>query len=810
MTVPARAALARAEEALADGRDDLGFLSERYGLLPARPPRPSLPESHRAWDDVAAGLAELFRSQTARDVLEDMPVLDADPDALGDDCLWRACSLLWMFAHTYVRVGPGPVTTLPASILQPWEVLCRRLHRTQTALSYDDLIGCNWRLKDPSHPRRILDNLELMTPTVGNREERVFDLVQVEMLAEGAPMVGAMVRAQEAARDHEEERLGHALVDLLESLGAVDRSFRQVDANPYSPTFVDPVVWAKTVAPFAVTLRAGNRSISGASAPLFQLLDVFVGRRRYESRVGRESRSLRPGFSPQLGAFVDALGQVSVADHIAEHGSAALRGLWHSLGEAYWGDQGFLAVHRRKAYAFLELAFKVGRSVTTGGFTGLFDDQTWEVAHRELEAARQERLDIAQGWCPMSDPGRAVVGGLTAPGITHLQLDVAGEGIRHDPGDRLAVLPENDPALVERTLRALRAGGDEPVRLDDRWRAALSARRHHPAGPFIRLRELLTLGRIRPVTRAAAKALLAASQSQGLARIVDARAEGDWELWDLLDLLSGSGFQPRRLWRADPWDPASIAKIVPPDDSRLYSISSARPSGELTSEVLELLVADVHYQTAAADVSPAAARSGTASGFLHRVATGAAGTRAMAVGVVPSPRFRPVGDDEPMVMFAGGSGMAPFRAFLAARGRDPAPAGLRGGDRRGLAVRAPRRRVPGVGQDALPGRGGRERGEARLRDPRRGHRRGRLGRRAHAVQGPAAAGGPPALPLGLRHQPSRCRPRRTPGPHHGYGRAPRGLPGPPSSARRRRAGAGRNGRRGVADRGVGLAELVPG
>jgi sulfite reductase (NADPH) flavoprotein alpha-component len=80
----------------------------------------------------------------------------------------------------------------------------------------------------------------------------------------------------------------------------VTRTFLQIDPNPYSDTYVDPVVWAKTVAPFAVRIRVGVHAVSGAVAPLFHIVDVFIGRRQYESRVGRESHSARSGFAPRL------------------------------------------------------------------------------------------------------------------------------------------------------------------------------------------------------------------------------------------------------------------------------------------------------------------------------------------------------------------------------------------------------------------------------------------------------------------------------------------------------------------------------
>ncbi|MEA2844715.1 MAG: hypothetical protein QOJ69_2386, partial [Actinomycetota bacterium] len=492
MTIAARVVLEGAERTRAAGGTTGGFLCERHGLLPCEPPLTALPRSHAAWDEAAAAMPEMFRSLRGRETLDAMPELPADAAALPERYLHRACALLGMLAHTYVRVRPDPPERLPSTIAVPWAVLSRRLGRDATTLTYDDLIAYNWRLRDPSAPEpRTLERLDLLFPTVGNREEQVFYLAQVEMHAEGAPLIGAMVRAQEAVAADDPAGLEleiAAMQDVIERL--TYGSFLKVDANPHSATYVDPVVWAKTVAPFAVSISQGAHAISGAAAPIFQLLDAFVGRSRFDSRIGRETRSLQSGYPREMREFLHALAGTSVGAYVGRCGSRRLSGLWQGLLDAYVGNHGFLGVHRRKAYAFLEVAFKVGRSVTTGGFTGLFEEQTWEVANQELELARRERHGSVGGGCPMGAVS-ASRGELTSPGLVHLRLDMAGSGLRFRPGDRLAVQPRNDPQLVARTLRSLQAAGDEPVPLDGTWRSAL-AELYSDAPPHrIPLRELL-------------------------------------------------------------------------------------------------------------------------------------------------------------------------------------------------------------------------------------------------------------------------------------------------------------------------------
>ena len=58
---------------------------------------------------------------------------------------------------------------------------------------------------------------------------------------------------------------------------------------------------------------------------------------------------------------------------------------------------------------------------------------------------------------PLAGPG--------APPVNRVVLDTRATGPYFQPGDRCALLPENIPQLVDRTLAALRATGDEPLPL---------------------------------------------------------------------------------------------------------------------------------------------------------------------------------------------------------------------------------------------------------------------------------------------------------------------------------------------------------
>ena len=64
-----------------------------------------------------------------------------------------------------------------------------------------------------------------------------------------------------------------------------------------------------------------------------------------------------------------------VRDFVVECKDAELDGLFGAALRAFAGDSGFLGRHKLKMVGFLEVAFKVGRSVTLGGFAGLIRDR---------------------------------------------------------------------------------------------------------------------------------------------------------------------------------------------------------------------------------------------------------------------------------------------------------------------------------------------------------------------------------------------------------------------------------------------------
>jgi Indoleamine 2,3-dioxygenase/FHA domain len=442
-----------------------GFLSLAHGFLPAEPPLLAFPESHRAWDEMTDRLPELFRRLLLRRAFDAMPVLDARPEALPDRYLLRASTLLGVFAHAYQYMAIDPPAALPESLLRPWTTVSRRLGKKIPAVSYIDLFFYNWRLRDPAGPR-ALDNMDLLVPTWNNAVERVFYLVTSEFAMGLTPVLGAMLDAQEAVVADDPVALESALLVILDRLQHVTQAiYPQLDPNPRGRHPLDQVLWAKTVGTAGVPIFDGAPSPSGTAQPQIHALDAFLERRDYGSVVGQQSVYLAGFFPRHWQELVAALREVSVRQYVEDTRNSTLRGIYNAMLDAYIGDRGWMGLHRIKAYGFLEVAFKVGRQVTTGArFTGLFKDRTWDKVDGELAVVREERRP------PVGPPvafGTARRGRLvtaeSGAWTSYLEIDVTGQGVHHLPGDRVGVLAENDDELVRRTVAALPADPARPV-----------------------------------------------------------------------------------------------------------------------------------------------------------------------------------------------------------------------------------------------------------------------------------------------------------------------------------------------------------
>lgn len=225
----------------------------------------------------------------------------------------------------------------------------------------------------------------------------------------------------------------------------------------------------------------------------------------------------------------------------------------------------------------------------------------------------------------------------------HHEIGIEQPAATYRPGDALGVLAQNDPRLVERTLRAVDATGEEPVA--------------GPNGSSLPLHRALTdTFNLNTPSRRLLE-LLASRGAADLAPLLDrAQAEklkhylNGWnEAHDVVDVLEEHA--------SIKLTPAELVESLRKSLPRLYSIASSQTAhpGEV-----HLLVVSVRYTVRGR------MREGICSTWLAERWPDKA-TAEMYLQNQQKHFAMPTSDDTPMIMVGPGTGLAPFRAFVEER-----------------------------------------------------------------------------------------------------------------------------------------------
>jgi sulfite reductase (NADPH) flavoprotein alpha-component len=213
----------------------------------------------------------------------------------------------------------------------------------------------------------------------------------------------------------------------------------------------------------------------------------------------------------------------------------------------------------------------------------------------------------------------------------HIEFDLAESGLEYTVGDSFGVYPENDPALVDALLAAIRAPADFPI-MDRPLRDVLLSEVALGTAPdsLFELLSYITGGDRR-------------QKAKQLARGED--PDGDAATLDVLGAFEKfPGVHP---------DPEALIECLDSLQPRLYSISS---SPKAAPGRVSLTIDHVRYFVGER------LRHGVASSFLGERVT--EGTRLKAYVQKAHGFALPTDGATPILMIGPGTGVAPFRAFL--------------------------------------------------------------------------------------------------------------------------------------------------
>jgi indoleamine 2,3-dioxygenase len=299
--------------------------------------------------EVALRLPEILPTGRVRDMLNDLPVIDAAAVASLDIAAVRTamvhCSFL---VQAYVWGADLPSTVLPASVAVPIVALADRLSQ-QPLLQYSGYVLDNWGMLDPAKGP-TLDNIYMLQKFAGGTDEAWFVLVHVaiearagEALALYGPLIDAAERRQVAEAQALLERIVHVWTEIHALFARMPDQcdphiyFRRV--RPYIHGWKDNPALGAGVVYEGVERFAGKpqafRGQTGSQSSIVPSMDALLG-------VGHGADPLR-AFLDELHIyrpsghrkFIDDVRAASgVRSFVAEAGSAGLTSAYNGAVQA--------------------------------------------------------------------------------------------------------------------------------------------------------------------------------------------------------------------------------------------------------------------------------------------------------------------------------------------------------------------------------------------------------------------------------------------------------------------------------------------
>jgi sulfite reductase (NADPH) flavoprotein alpha-component len=227
----------------------------------------------------------------------------------------------------------------------------------------------------------------------------------------------------------------------------------------------------------------------------------------------------------------------------------------------------------------------------------------------------------------------------------HIALDLKGSGMSYSVGDSIAIHPINDPDVVENTIRAMKATGNETI-LDKHNKEPWSlreflTRKSNLADLSRKLINELCERQTNLVKKERLQFILGEGQKESFKEY-----QASHEVWDALAENEEAIFAPQEL-----------SHILQPLLPRFYSIASSMLA---VGEEAHLTVAELTY------ITNGHIRRGICTHYLCRIT--ALNEATVPVYIHPSNGFTlPKDRSKDIIMVGPGTGIAPFRGFIQER-----------------------------------------------------------------------------------------------------------------------------------------------
>ncbi len=288
-------------------------VDEQRGFLPEKDPLTRLPDTYALWERLAADLPYLLMTESVRSAVAQLKPISIEQ--LTDVYEWqRAMLLLSALGHAHVWNGEQPAERLPAGVAVPWWELSELLGRPPI-MSHASLVLYNWRRLDPHGPLD-LSNLAPLQLFHGGLDEQWFYLVTVEIEAEGAEALAAMVGAQQAVAATNGEGLGNSLLKLANVIETIFETLERMAEK------CDPYIFFQRVRPILTGWESPGIIYEGVSSEpqmyvggsaaqsaLLQSLDAGLGIAHPHADTSPFLQQMRLYMEPAHRNFIAALEQ---------------------------------------------------------------------------------------------------------------------------------------------------------------------------------------------------------------------------------------------------------------------------------------------------------------------------------------------------------------------------------------------------------------------------------------------------------------------------------------------------------------------
>lgn len=213
----------------------------------------------------------------------------------------------------------------------------------------------------------------------------------------------------------------------------------------------------------------------------------------------------------------------------------------------------------------------------------------------------------------------------------HIEISTEADGLRYEPGDIIAILPENQKSLVDAIIQKLDAIDTDPVEIAGETHTLVNALSHKVE--------------IANLTAKVVKSYAELVDNKGLTQLITDKEQLKHYLYgsDLLDLLQDYSGEIST---------TDLLNILRPLFSRQYSIAS---SEQIHSEEAHILIKPVYYD------HNERRHFGVSSNWLISKQAG----DTIPVHIKPNSGFSlPENNEDKIIMIGAGTGVAPYRSFL--------------------------------------------------------------------------------------------------------------------------------------------------